>query len=228
MSNIPSFKTGTKPQLSKEEYNAEVNKVGGKFLQEPGTYDLTIKAVSFKDKPNDKDSAWIDTTIELEGPDGQTMRHFQMIPTECRNSFLFGEKKAVFALESLQKFFRALGLQFDYENGMEQVAAVFGNPDSLIGKSVKARVGYKGPHLKYLGKSEANIAQYQVVDSDHTTLKIEGVFADKDSALAAAADAGIAKNKISGFMNVLEFFSAKEPALIIGNTQTVNTVDLPF
>ena len=221
--SIPSFKVSSKPTISETEFNAN-KKDGGKFLNDPGTYDLVIKAVEFKETPSEKDTAWLSVTLVLESPEGKTMKHFVMVPTECRNGFLFGAQKQTFALEGLQKFFRGLGLVFDYDNGMEQVAAIFGNPDVLIGKTLKCAVGYKGITIKYVAKEE-----YQVVEKDYKTLKVEGTFASADAAKAAALDAGIKPSNISGFINVLDIFAAKEPQIFLENSSagTVD-LDLPF
>lgn len=222
---VPSFKVNSKPQLSQAEFDANKKEgSGGKFLNEPGSYDMTIKEVTFQDTPNSKDNAWISAAIVLESPEGKTLKHFQMVPLECRNSFLFGSEKSVFPLETLQKFLRGLGIVFDYDNGMAQVGAIFGNPNVLIGKTIKVRLGYKGPHIKFLGKDKVVL-----VEADHKTLKIEGEFANKDAAIAAAEEAGINKQKIAGFINILEFFPAKEPLIDLeAKEDAAVDLDLPF
>lgn len=221
MSNIPSFKTNSKPTLSKTEFDSHAKDMG-KFVNEPGTYDMLIKAVSFKDTPSEKDSAWISAEILLETPDGKTMKHFALVPTECRNSFLFGADKSTFALENLQNFLRGLGVAFDFENGMAQVASIFGNVNNLIGKTLKVRVGYKGPTVKYLGKEE-----HVVVKSDFVTPAVDGVFKTKDAAIAAANEAGIAKSKLS-YANVLEIFPSTTQQIVAASATTSVDLDLPF
>ncbi len=221
MSNIPSFKTNSKPQLSSQEFDA-TKKDGGKFISDPGTYSMTIKAFSFGEV-NPYDSAWINATVTLEDAQGRDLRHFLDIPTECRNSYLFGDKKSTHNLENLQRFLRGLGIVFDYDNGMEQIGAIFGNPDQLIGKPLNVRLGYKGPHIKYVSKDE-----FLVVEKDDVTPKLEGSFPNKKAAEAAATEAGIKMNKNAGFINVLEIFSAKEAAIDLEAPSTSVDIDLPF
>lgn len=221
MSNIPSFKVNSKPELSAKEFEAEKQDTGSKFLQDPGTYSMIIKSFTFGDV-NPFDSAWINATAVLQDPEGRDLKFFIDVPTECRNSFLFGDKKSTFNLEKLQTIFRGLGIAFDFDNAMQQVGALFGNPERLIGKPLNVRLGYKGPHVKYVSKTE-----YLVVEKDHTTLKIEGSFADKKSALAAAAEAGIKGVDKNGFMNVLEVFPSKETVIDLDVTES-DTSELPF
>lgn len=218
---IPNFKVSSKPSITQEEFNAN-KKDGGKFLNEPGTYDLVIKSVEFKATPSEKDNAWLSTTLVLESPEGKTMKHFVMIPTECRNGYLFGPERQTFALEGLQKFFRGLGLVHDFDNGMAQVAALFGDKDTLVGKTLKCAVGYKGITIKYVSKDE-----YQVVEKDYKTLKLEGTFSSAEAAKAAAKEAGIKESNISGFINVLDIFAAKEPQIDLEAPVSVEA-DLPF
>lgn len=221
--SLPSFKVNSKPEISQEEFN--LNKkgtgTGGKFLQEPGTYDMVIKEVSFKDVPDDKDSAWINSTILLDH-NGKTLKYFLSVPTECRNGFLYGAEKVTWPLEKVQKFFRGLGLSFDFDNGMSQVAALFGNPDKLIGKTIKVRLGYNGPHVKYVDQNTRI-----VVDKDHVTQKIDGTFPTDDAAVAGAALAGLKLNKNAGFINVQEIFPSKE-ALVDLDAAVEEQPDLPF
>src|SRR6476661_2833508 len=105
MTNIPSFRTGSKPTITQEEFSAHKKESGGKFLSEPGTFDMVIKEITFKDTPNAKDSAWIGSTIQLETHDGKGLKYFLDVPTECKNGFLFGPDKVVWPLEKVQKFF---------------------------------------------------------------------------------------------------------------------------
>lgn len=219
---IPSFKVSSKPTLTQVEVDSH-KKDGGKFLNEPGTYDLMIKEVSFKETPSDIDNAWTSVTLLLESPEGKTLKHFVLVPTECRNSFLFGAGKSTFALEGLQKFLRGLGIPSDFENTMAQVAAVFGNPNALIGKTLKCKVGYKGVTIKYVTKGD-----YRVVEKDYITPKVEGSFATSEAAKAAAIDAGVKASNISGFINVLDVFPSKEPQIDIDAPEASVDLDLPF
>lgn len=220
--SIPSFKTNSKPTISQEEFNSNKKESGGKFFNDPGTFDMVIKEITFKSEPNAKDGAWVGSTILLES-EGKQMKYFLDVPTECRNGFLFGAEKAVWPLEKLQKFFRALGLVFDYENGMSQVAALFGDSNKLVGKSIKVRLGYNTHHAKYVAKDE-----YVLVEKDHTTKKLEGTYANKDALNAAAAEAGIKRDKNQDFIQVLELFAAKEAVVDLDAPTATVDIDLPF
>lgn len=219
MSNIPSFNLKSRPAMSESEVDASRSD-GSKFLNDPGTYDAVVKKVTFK-KASEKDSAWLTVELELE-IEGKSIRLYQMIPTECRNSFLFGDKKQTFAIDKLRAFFRGLGLVFDFENGMEQVAALFGSPDKLIGKTLKVRLGYEGAHAKYLAKDE-----YVYVDKDHTTALLDGVFANKAAIEAACREAGLRRDSNHDFIKVVEIFAAKEAVVDLSAGQAEADV-LPF
>lgn len=219
-----SFKTGSKPELSQEEYNAAAeSSKGGKFLNTPGTFDLAIVGATFKETPSEKDDAWYSLTVELQDSEGRGMKHFVLVPTECRNSFLFGKEKSAFAYENLASFVRGLGIALDYDNAMSQIAQIFGAPEKLVGKVIKARIGYKQPYIKYLGK-EGDDKQYQIVDKDGKP-KTEDIFADAKAAQKFATD-----NKIKlGFCNVLEIYGSKEPQLLLtGAGASAPADDLPF
>lgn len=228
MSNIPSFKVNSKPTITQQEFDSNKKEGGGNFLSEPGTYDMVIKAVTFNETTNAKDSAWIGSQIQLETHDGKGLRYFLDVPTECKNGFLFGPEKAVWPLEKLQKFFRGLGIQFDYDNGMQQVGAVFGDTDKIIGKTIKVRLGYNGPHAKYVGKDE-----YILVEKDHVTQKLEGVYANKAALNAACVEANIkrqvnAKGSANAdYINVLEIFPSKEVLVDLEATASVDD-EMPF
>ncbi len=229
MSNIPSFKVNSKPTITQEEFDSNKKEGGGNFLSEPGTYDMLIKAVTFNESVNPKDSAWIGAQVQLETPDGKSLRYFLEVPTECRNGFLFGVDKAVWPLEKLQKFFRGLGIQFDYDNGMQQVGALFGDSDKMVGKTLKVRLGYNGPHAKYVGKDE-----FVFVEKDHVTKKIDGTFATKGALNAAVAEAGIKRqvndkgSSNADFIQVLEIFASKDVLVDLEAPTASIDIDLPF
>ncbi len=215
------FNVASKPELSQEEYNATAeSQRGGKFLP-PGTFDLTIVGVTVAENSDRDDENWISLTFELQDSEGRGCRHFLSVPTVCRNSFLYGQKKSAYQYEKVAAFFRGLGLVLDYDNAMTQIAAVFGNYEkNLIGKTIKVRMGHKGPYLKYLGKTEG----YQVVDKEGKP-KLDGVFPDSQAAKRAAED----NNLKLTFCNILEIFQAKTPALqLVGNATPVAADDLPF
>lgn len=197
--SLPKFQAKSKPQITLEEFDSN-KKEYGKFIEQPGTYDLMIKQITFKDEADRNDSAWIGASILLEHM-GKTVNYFLSIPTECRNGFLYGEKRQTFPLEKLQRFLRGLGFPTVYEDTMETVALVFGQPDKIIGKTISAKLAYRGPHVKYLEKDA-----YQVVDSDHVTAMIDGVYPTVDSAKAAAAEQGLKIGNYSGFLDVAEIF----------------------
>ncbi len=227
MTNVPSFNIKSKPQMTERQLDASKSD-GSKFLSEPGTFDAVIKTVKFG-KVSEKDNAWMTVELGLE-IDKKSIRLYQMIPTECRNSYLFGANKQTFAIDKLRSFFRGLGLVFDFDNGMEQVAAVFGQPDKLVGKSLKIRLGYEGVHAKYVAKD-----QYQLVDRDHTTLKLDATFPNKAALAAAAREAGIKGYTLNAkgssdndFIKVVEIFAAGEAQLDLGATEDATTDDLPF
>ena len=216
----PSFKVGTKPQLSKEEFAAATERSGGKFLNTPGTFNLMVKSAKYGNV-SEKDPAWMTAIFELEDPEGKTMNQYVMFPTECRNSFLYGERKSSLPLEQLIKFLRGFGVAFDYDNGMTQIASIFGNLDLFLTKTISVRCGYEGSYLKYDGKDEDGKNRYILSDKNGKAL-VDQVFPDVDAAKSAARD-----NKVTlGFLRILEVFGSTENKLL----PTVTLVDsaLPF
>jgi len=220
MTNIPSFKVGSKPTLSEQEVDSH-RKSTSKFIDEPGTYDMLIKEVAFAAQTEAKDSAWIQTTITLDHF-GKTLKYWLSVPVECRNGYLYGDSKSTLQLDKLRGFFRGLGLIFDFDNGMSQVGAIFGSPDKLIGKSLKVRLGYQGPHIKYVGKDE-----FKIVDKDHVTEKVGGTFATKDAALAHAREEGLKIDQNSGFIKVQEIFPSQVAQIELESSNEPEA-DLPF
>lgn len=219
----PSFNVNKKPTISQEAFleHSPQSHGGGKFLENPGTYDLTIVGASWRN-PSEKDEAWTTLQLELQNVDGKSIRHFQMIPTECSNGFLFGADKKTFAYEGLVKFIRAFGISIEYENTMEVVAALFGNLDRLVGKTIRARVGYKGAYLKYQGKNIEGVASYQILKKDGSPLS-PMTFAD---AAAAKQYAELNRLKLE-HCNILEVFAASAPVIDIAVSNDA-TDDLPF
>lgn len=216
-----SFDVGSKPELSPEQLEERMNQSGGKYINEPGTYSVKIISAAFDEKRMPSDQDWVQLILELEDGSGATIKHYQSVPTTAKNSFLFGAKKSVFPLKSLQALLRGLGEVFDYENGMQQIARVFGKPETLIGKPLSIRVGYEGAHIKYSGKNANDEAQYEIVDKDHKTRLIDAVFSTRDAAKNAAQENGIDSRKL-GFARVLEFFAGER------TEQKPTTTALPF
>lgn len=222
--SIIKFKVASKPELSQEEYNAHADsQKGGKFLP-PGTFDLAIMSIAVADAPDSDDDAWITLTIEFQDSEGCSTRYFLSVPTECRNSYLYGNKKSAYQYEKLAAFTRGLGIVLDYDNAMVQVAQIFAKVESLIGKVIKVRMAHKGCYLKYLGKNTAGVNQYQIVDKDGKA-KLEDIFPDANAAKKVALD-----NKIKlTFCNIVEIFSAKTPALALAGAPASSAEsDLPF
>lgn len=218
--SVIKFNVGSKPTMTEAEVNASKTD-GSKFLNDPGTFEMVIKAVEYKNA-SEKDTAWLGVNLTLE-VNGKSLKYYLMIPTECRNSFLFGVDKQTFAIDKLRNFFRGLGLVFDFENGMEQVASLFGDVNRLVGKKLNVRLGYEGPHARYNGKDD-----YSFVEKDHVTNKLPGSFANKLAIEAAARDAGIKYNTNNDFIKVLEIFPSKEAQLEIGVSTQEDVADLPF
>lgn len=203
-----NFKIGSKPTLSREEYKDTVDSAKeGKYIREPGTYEMSVKTAEYAQQ-NQNDPAWMSAKFELEDGRGKLFTHYQDFPTECKNSYLFGKDKSVWPLENLQKFLRAFGVVFDYENGIQQMADIFGNLDKFALKTLRVRLGYSGNHIKKV-RNEDDTENYRIVDRDGTPLFDES-FADLDSAKAFAKDNNV---KYQPYMKVLEFFPATENSL---------------
>ncbi len=221
-----NFKVSSKPELSQEEYNAHAeSQKGGKFLP-PGTFDLTILSIVVAETADKDDDVWVSLDITLQDSEGRTTRYFLSVPTECRNSYLYGNKKSAYQYEKLAAFCRGLGIVLDYDNAMAQVAAIFGKTDNLIGKVIKVRMAHKGPYIKYLGKGDGGTNQYQIVDKDGKP-KLDDIFVDAKAAQAACT----ANNIKTTFCNVVEIFAAKTPALTLvgaGTAAASSDTDLPF
>lgn len=226
MTTIPNFKVGSKPTISAEDYQAQADQSSGggsRYLSEPGTYDLMVKSAKYG-KASEKDPNWINVELQLEDAEGRGIRHYVMIPTTAETNFLYGPKKTVMPFESLQRFLRGFGVVLQFDTAMVQIAGLFGNLDIFCGKTIKARVGYEGEYIKYLGKSDSGDKKYMIVKKDGSP-KLDLVFADAKAALAHAKE-----NKINiSYTRLLEIFPSKE-ALIpdLTNSEAEDDNDLPF
>jgi hypothetical protein len=225
MSSIPSFKVGSKPTISAEDYQAQADQGSGgsKYLNEPGTYDLMAKSIKWG-KPSEKDPIWVNLEVQLEDADGRGIRHYVMVPTSAETNFLYGNKKTVMPFESLQRFLRGFGVVLQFDLAMEQIATLFSDLDVFCGKTIKARVGYDSEYIKYLGKNPEGEKQYQIVKKDATP-KVDMVFSD-----AKAAQAYAKENKIIiGYTRLLEIFPSKEELIsVAANGAQSDDNDLPF
>ncbi len=221
---IPSFKVGSKPAITAEAYQEVVNKQGGKFIKDPGTYGLMIKSAKWETEQAPVDSTWANAKFEFENVDGQSIGTWVRVPTTADGNFMYGPKKSVYEFQGLQKFLRGFGVVLDFDNAMSQIAELFGDIENFVGKSITARVGYKGTWLKYLGKSEDGNNRYQWTKPDGTP-KDETIFPDYKAAEAYAAEN---KVKTSGFANILEYYVPKEPTIVLGQVAASEETDLPF
>jgi hypothetical protein len=216
MSGI-NFKTASAPVMTAEEFETKRQQTGGKWIKEPGTYTMVVKAVSIKD-PNPFDTQWINVQLALENASGEEFNTFLTIPTTAEKSFLFGSKKSLREFNDLAKFFLGLGINLDYATAIHQLSDVFSDTANLIGQTITLRLGYYGKHVKYVGKVD-NVSSYIIAEKDGTDATGR-VFSGFDAANAYAAEEAI---KLQKFMKVLDVI----PGTVLKSVSTASN-DLPF
>ena len=216
MSGI-KFQTAASPVMTAEEFEIKRQQTGGKWIKEPGTYTMAVKAVTIKD-PNTYDPQWINVQISLENAAGEEFNTFLTVPTTAEKSFLFGSKKSLREFNDLAKFFLGLGIKLDYATAIFQLSDIFSDTANLIGQTITLRLGFYGNHIKYAGKVD-DVPSYLIVSKDGTDLTGR-VFSGFDAANAYATEEAI---KLQKFMKILDVIPGTTTKLA-----SVASSDLPF
>jgi hypothetical protein len=203
--------------MTAAEFETKRQQTGGKWIKEPGTYSVAIKAVTVKDA-NPYDAQWINVQVSVENSAGEEFNTFLTVPTTAEKSFLFGSKKSLREFNDLAKFLLGLGIKLEYDTAIFQLSDIFSDTANLIGQTLTIRVGYYGNYIKYAGKN-GDSPQYSIVKKDGTELTGQ-VFTGFDAANAYASEESI---KLQKFMKVLEVI----PGTTLKLAPTASN-DLPF
>lgn len=210
MTDVPQFNlTANNIDYDSDEALQEaVEKVGGKFFDTPGNFDLTIVAADFhKNKDTGSiyckgDNSWFNVQLTFRGSDEKEINHWLQIPT---TSITFGEKKTLAVFRKLQQFFFGIGeaVTINSLNGLLQ--KYFAKPEKLVGQKVNADLGYEGPYVAKSAESDDFVVMVKgkPMQEDGADVKLP----DRASAVQYAKSQGIEPS----FIRILKF-TAKKPA----------------
>lgn len=216
----PVIKVNSAPKISSEEFKAKGGSTS-KYIRDPGTYSLKVTAADWG-QTSKADSAWTSVKFSTQEPGGMEYTFFIEIPTECKNDFLYGEKLLPYRFNDFVKFMACFGVKIQYETAMQQIGAIFGDLEQFIGKELRLRIGYKGNHIKYFGKTEDGKNIYKFVSKDGE--EIDGVVLNDFDACAAHAKEN--KIKYGRYMDILEFIPSSEDQF--ANAASADDVEIPF
>jgi hypothetical protein len=207
--------------MTAEEFETKRASTGGKWIKEPGTYNLIIKKIDVKG-PNKYDTQWVDLVVTMESAEGAEYNQYLTIPTTAEKSYLFGSKKTLYAYNDVDKFLLGLGIKLDYNSAISQLEALFEDMDtSFIGSTITLRLGFRGNRLKYSGK-ENDSSIYVIVDKDDKVI-VDKKFTGHEAAKAYADEAKI---KLQDFIKCLEVVPAT--TVRASNAPKLTIADLPF
>lgn len=216
----PVIKVNSAPKISSEEFKAKGGSTS-KYIRDPGTYALKVTAAEWG-QSSKADNAWMSVKFVTQEPSGQEYTFFVEIPIECKNDFLYGEKLLPYRFNDFVKFMACFGVKIEYETAMQQVGAIFGDLEQFVGKNLRLRIGHKGNHIKYFGKTEDNKNIYKFVNKDGE--EIDGVVLNDFDACAAHATEN--KIKYSRYMDILEFIPSSENQF--SESASADDVEIPF
>ncbi len=200
--------TITEEELLKLE--SENKKSAGKFFS-PGTYDL--KVLDFKHHISQKnpegvasgDPTWLVYSATLGGTDARSIMTFVLLPTVKDTYDKPGLANRHFAILNVKKFLKSLGMPINSaEDRVDAINLLLNEPDFVVGRPIKVKIGYKGPYVKY----EPETRSYVLCRKDGE-LFVEDTFKDRDSAVALAATMNLS---VSQFPEVLNFIEAEVEA----------------
>jgi hypothetical protein len=176
------------------------------YFDKPGQYDLVIEEATYAGKA-ENDENWGKVQVTLHGPGERRIKDTILVPFA---DIKYGEKQTMFPWNKLKNFASALGTDLSVKTLKAQMTSLFRapSPAKLVGKAVRADIGYQKAYVKYAGKDAAGANQFHIVGVDKNVVAANGqpvVFGDRDAALAYAATNKIAIDKYS---NVLKYYKA--------------------
>jgi hypothetical protein len=210
MSDLEFTFTKAEIGITAEEFEAlDAKGSGGKYLN-PGIYELEIVEANHHEKNgsifNAKDPTWLSVKIKMAAGDA-TKDHWLMVPT---SKILFDEgncKQPTFAFRNFREFMNAIGesVSADAESLRKVVPKLFQDPKALVGKKLKAELGYKTNYLQY-SKTADGIVEYRILDKAGKEVN-PTVFSTTADAVTFAVENNIAV-KEKTYCEVLKFMPA--------------------
>ncbi len=203
-----NFKSSiTEQDLIKEEAKTDFV---SKFF-DPGEYDLQIidaKLNITEKNPtgmSSGDPTWAVFNITFGGIDDRTINSYILVPTVSEVYRKPGMKNPLLMIRMFREFLRGVGLSSEVKDLPKILNGYFKDPSALIGLSSKVVIGHEGPHAKYNKESKT----YTVVDMKEEKNLLEGEFADRDSAIAAAAEIAL---ELKPFTKIKKYIA--QPVLV--------------
>ena len=194
MTTMPKFDF-SQMDVTDEEVQKASEKSSPKFFF-PGNYDLKIKSATIG-KQNVNDPTWFSVQLTLGGIDEREIRTFLMVPTKTAKFNKPGLKNPLFLYIKFVAFMAGIGQQISVKTLKTVVPKVLGDLNNLIGKAVNVDIGYDG---YYIGRTADKT--FTIMEKSGKVLKESGEYADRDGAIADAAELGI---NIKSFPEVLKF-----------------------
>lgn len=205
MSELPTFDLSQMSFKNDEELNAAEAATGSrdsKFF-DPGQYDLRIAAVNFTGM-SQKDTTWGKLQFELAGTGEKMMKDTILVPYR---DIRYGTNATLLPFKKMKSFLSALGYDVKVETLQETLKAAFSKPERLIGKHVKADIGYDRAYIKYAGKAtDGQGSVYEIVQKDKNVVVDNSGnplrFPSRDAAESFATARSI---PIQRFTNILQY-----------------------
>ncbi len=225
VAGIPSFDAQDHVEGTAEEFSKQLTKVAGKWLKEPGVYDLRVADIICTGVSRN-DQHWANFQFVLKTTTGEQLNYFQMMPLKRINNFVYGPKKTYFVYKGLCDFLKGFGITLEFETAMATIGGLLANMDVLKEKTIKAQVGYEGSYVRYLGKNGDN-NEYEIIHKDTSLTDEDGkpmVFSDWKAAENYAK--GI-KLTVQSFPDVLAIIPGDTSVLAVPENE-VSMDDIPF
>ena len=231
--------------LDKEELERAVKKASGnnRWLKDPGTYTLVITdVISYrKTKPekNSPDPTWDNYQIVLETTEGAKFNHFVKVPLTDKNNFRYlnpktpDAKPTMFPFIIYVNFLKGLGIDTSDPSVIMPITdVIFGDPEEyLLNAKLKVRVGYRGLHIRYVGKNEEGQTMYQPYLNDAPYV-YDGVEVEACPGYAACENLliglGVDKGKLKAFPEILEVFEGEPLFEIAEEDEVAVDSSIPF
>lgn len=186
MTQMPKF--NFKSTLSEDEVKKEEASSGQKDQKvfQPGTYSLKVISAEYHNAmPGDP--TWHGYKLRLGGLDSRSIGLYLGVPTSSPiyNKPGMSPRAKTFMFHKFRQFLRAIGEDPSVETLNLTISKLFKQPEVLVGAFLKADIGYRGPHSKFVEKGN-----FKLVDKDDKELS-KDLFSDRDAVKAHAALMGL-------------------------------------
>lgn len=216
----------------------------GFWIKNPGTYTLKIVGVELKGLAGDP--TWTKYAVSYESTNGDKFNQLLLVPTTSKNEYVYHNKKNpgakpthyIFVL--YLEFLNGIGVDIDATTeDLRDIDSIteqlWSNPkENLIGATIKMDIGYKGLHVRYMGKNEDDETLFQAFNYDEP-FAIEGqpplgTCTSKQACINQLLAYGVEESKIKEFPEVLKTYAGPKAYEFEFGTkvQAASNDDLPF